>query len=108
TVRGASVTAATSLSGLEAPSWSRCVNAIRTFASAQEEQTDVVVIGGGPGGYVAAIKAAQLGMKTTCVEKRGALGDPASEEDDDEVLEDVVVEEVLADEEDILDDDEEA
>lgn len=35
---------------------------------------DVVVIGGGPGGYVAAIKAAQLGLKTACIEKRGALG----------------------------------
>lgn len=35
---------------------------------------DVTVIGGGPGGYVAAIKAAQLGMNTACVEKRGALG----------------------------------
>ncbi|WVF70065.1 dihydrolipoyl dehydrogenase [Kwoniella sp. CBS 6097] len=35
---------------------------------------DVVVIGGGPGGYVAAIKAAQLGFKTACIEKRGALG----------------------------------
>jgi dihydrolipoamide dehydrogenase len=34
----------------------------------------VVVIGGGPGGYVAAIKAAQLGLKTACIEKRGALG----------------------------------
>nr|ABW76115.1 glycine cleavage system L-protein [Paratrimastix pyriformis] len=34
----------------------------------------IVVIGGGPGGYVAAIKAAQLGFKVTCVEKRGALG----------------------------------
>jgi dihydrolipoamide dehydrogenase len=33
-----------------------------------------VVIGGGPGGYVAAIRAAQLGMKTACVESRGALG----------------------------------
>ena len=29
---------------------------------------DVVVIGGGPGGYVAAIKSAQLGMKVACVE----------------------------------------
>jgi len=38
------------------------------------EQFDVVVIGGGPGGYVAAIKSAQLGLKTACVEKRGALG----------------------------------
>ncbi|MDF3047996.1 MAG: dihydrolipoamide dehydrogenase [Candidatus Midichloriaceae bacterium] len=35
---------------------------------------DVVVIGGGPGGYVAAIKAAQLGLKVACVEKRGTLG----------------------------------
>ena len=35
---------------------------------------DVVVIGGGPGGYVAAIRAAQLGLKTACIEKRGALG----------------------------------
>ncbi|MFZ4763242.1 MAG: dihydrolipoyl dehydrogenase [Alphaproteobacteria bacterium] len=35
---------------------------------------DVVVIGGGPGGYVAAIKAAQLGMKVACVEKRAQLG----------------------------------
>ena len=35
---------------------------------------DVVVIGGGPGGYVAAIRAAQLGMSVACVEKRGTLG----------------------------------
>ncbi len=35
---------------------------------------DVVVVGGGPGGYVCAIRAAQLGLKTACVEKRGALG----------------------------------
>ncbi|MCH7832516.1 MAG: FAD-dependent oxidoreductase, partial [Proteobacteria bacterium] len=35
---------------------------------------DLVVIGGGPGGYVAAIRAAQLGLKTAIVEKRGALG----------------------------------
>jgi dihydrolipoamide dehydrogenase len=35
---------------------------------------DVVVIGGGPGGYVCAIRAAQLGLKTACVEMRGALG----------------------------------
>lgn len=35
---------------------------------------DVCIIGGGPGGYVAAIKSAQLGLNTVCVEKRGALG----------------------------------
>lgn len=35
---------------------------------------DVVVIGGGPGGYVAAIKCAQLGLKTACIESRGSLG----------------------------------
>lgn len=34
----------------------------------------MVVVGGGPGGYVAAIKAAQLGLKTACIEKRGKLG----------------------------------
>jgi dihydrolipoamide dehydrogenase len=44
----------------------------RYYAAAADQ--DVVVIGGGPGGYVAAIKAAQLGLKVTCIEKRGALG----------------------------------
>lgn len=46
----------------------------RGFASGSGDDNDVVVIGGGPGGYVAAIKAAQLGLKTTCIEKRGTLG----------------------------------
>ncbi|MHA1597653.1 MAG: dihydrolipoyl dehydrogenase [Alphaproteobacteria bacterium] len=35
---------------------------------------DVIIIGGGPGGYVCAIRAAQLGLKVACVEKRGTLG----------------------------------
>lgn len=43
-------------------------------AAAAAKNFDVVVIGGGPGGYVAAIKAAQLGLKTACVESRGSLG----------------------------------
>ena len=38
------------------------------------EQFDVIVIGGGPGGYVCAIRAAQLGLRTACVEKRETLG----------------------------------
>ncbi|MBV7396225.1 dihydrolipoyl dehydrogenase [Mameliella sediminis] len=37
-------------------------------------QYDVIVIGSGPGGYVAAIRAAQLGLKTACVEGRETLG----------------------------------
>jgi dihydrolipoamide dehydrogenase len=43
-------------------------------AAAGDGEHDVIVIGGGPGGYVAAIKAAQLGLKTACIEKRGSLG----------------------------------
>jgi dihydrolipoamide dehydrogenase len=35
---------------------------------------DLVVIGGGPGGYVAALRAAQLGLRTACIDKRGAYG----------------------------------
>src|SRR5713226_1542768 len=38
------------------------------------DRYDVVIIGAGPGGYVAAIRAAQLGLKTACVESRGSLG----------------------------------
>lgn len=48
----------------------KALNFVR-FASTKY---DVVVIGGGPGGYVAAIKAAQLGFNTACIEKRGKLG----------------------------------
>ena len=35
---------------------------------------DVIIIGGGPGGYVCAIRAAQLGMRVACVERRATLG----------------------------------
>jgi len=38
------------------------------------EQFDLIVIGAGPGGYVAAIRASQLGMKVAVIEKRAALG----------------------------------
>jgi len=44
----------------------------RAFSAATEY--DLCVIGGGPGGYVGAIKAAQMGLKTVCIEKRGTLG----------------------------------
>jgi len=39
-----------------------------------ETEFDVIVIGAGPGGYVAAIRAAQLGLRTACVESRETLG----------------------------------
>ena len=38
------------------------------------EKFDVTVIGGGPGGYVCAIRLSQLGFKTACIESRGSLG----------------------------------
>jgi dihydrolipoamide dehydrogenase len=38
------------------------------------ERYDLVVIGGGPGGYVAAIRAAQLGKKVACIDKRATFG----------------------------------
>ena len=38
------------------------------------DKFQVVVIGGGPGGYVCAIRLAQLGFKTACIESRGSLG----------------------------------
>src|SRR5204863_9895474 len=41
---------------------------------AENYDFDVLVIGAGPGGYVAAIRAAQLGLKTACAESREMLG----------------------------------
>ena len=38
------------------------------------KEFDLIVIGGGPGGYVAAIRASQLGLKVLCIEKRKSLG----------------------------------
>lgn len=51
----------------------------RSFSSTAKwllssKKHDVVVIGGGPGGYFAAIRAAQLGLDTACIDKRGSLG----------------------------------
>ncbi|KAG0647065.1 Dihydrolipoamide dehydrogenase [Hyphodiscus hymeniophilus] len=45
----------------------------RSYATESEEK-DLVIIGGGVAGYVAAIKAGQEGLKVTCIEKRGTLG----------------------------------
>lgn len=44
---------------------------VRGFAV---QEYDLAIIGGGPGGYAAAIKAGQKGLKVACIEKRGALG----------------------------------
>jgi len=47
---------------------------LRDTPAPMPESFDVIVIGAGPGGYVAAIRAAQLGLRTACVEKRETLG----------------------------------
>mmetsp|Transcript_3308 Transcript_3308/g.4847 ORF Transcript_3308/g.4847 Transcript_3308/m.4847 type:complete len:500 (-) Transcript_3308:259-1758(-) len=52
----------------------RAALSLARLFSASSQDYDLVVVGGGPGGYVAAIKAAQLGLKTACVESRGRLG----------------------------------
>mmetsp|Transcript_18839 Transcript_18839/g.47864 ORF Transcript_18839/g.47864 Transcript_18839/m.47864 type:complete len:506 (+) Transcript_18839:78-1595(+) len=58
-----------------APAWrASSFTLYRSYGTGAAEEQDLVIIGGGPGGYVAAIKAGQLGMKVTCVEKRGSLG----------------------------------
>jgi dihydrolipoamide dehydrogenase len=47
---------------------------LRRGYATEAEQKDLVIIGGGVAGYVAAIKAGQEGLKVACIEKRGALG----------------------------------
>ncbi|KAG9718184.1 hypothetical protein KCU59_g18602, partial [Aureobasidium melanogenum] len=49
------------------------VQSRRSYATETEEK-DLVIIGGGVAGYVAAIKAGQEGLKVACIEKRGSLG----------------------------------
>ena len=41
---------------------------------ARDETYDVIIIGSGPGGYVAAVRAAQLDLKVACIEKEPRLG----------------------------------
>ena len=41
---------------------------------AANDMADLIIIGSGPGGYVAAVRAAQLGLKTVCIEKSSSLG----------------------------------
>ena len=68
-------TTTTTTNSIPSRSLSSFSSASRLYSSGTTgEQQDVVIIGGGPGGYVGAIKAAQLGMKVTCVEKRATLG----------------------------------
>src|SRR5512140_691341 len=43
-------------------------------ATSNQDSYDLVVIGAGPGGYTAAIRAAQLGMRVACIEKDATLG----------------------------------
>lgn len=49
-------------------------NRLRRGYASEAEEKDLVIVGGGVAGYVAAIRAGQAGMKVTCIEKRGALG----------------------------------
>jgi len=50
------------------------IPALSRFYTTGSGEVDLVVLGAGPGGYVAAIKAAQLGLNTVCVEKNATLG----------------------------------
>ena len=63
-----------SLRAMQPMTLPRVVPAMSRGLASGSEPYDLVVIGGGPGGYVAAIKAGQLGLRTACIEKRGSLG----------------------------------
>lgn len=67
-----------SIYGSQPSCMKRAVNPVLTAVQqrryASTLDADIVVIGSGPGGYVAAIKAAQLGLKTVCIEKDPTLG----------------------------------
>src|SRR5436305_12087854 len=77
--RSATITAS-STAGRRCPSWCGSRNASRTprascsTSDPMPERYDVAIIGAGPGGYVPAIRAAQLGMRVVCIDKRAALG----------------------------------
>ena len=62
------------LSAMLGRSLARAVRPRLSRGLATGETYDMVVIGGGPGGYPTAIKAGQLGMKVACIEMRGRLG----------------------------------
>jgi len=63
-----------SSAGVSCTSRFTVLSSARTFSAAADGEYDLAVIGGGPAGYVASIKAAQLGLKAVCIESRGALG----------------------------------
>ncbi len=65
---------ATEAPPVQAPASQAAAQTPATNAAPAADSYDVIVIGGGPGGYVAAIRAAQLGLRTACVEKRATLG----------------------------------
>nr|WP_279184142.1 dihydrolipoyl dehydrogenase [Acetobacter syzygii] len=72
---GAAGKAATAPAAEQAPAQAEpAAKAASQSAPPAETDYDVVVIGAGPGGYVCAIRAAQLGFKVACVEKRATLG----------------------------------